>query len=66
LEAVRQNRPKAARAWAIKKQFSRFWQYVYSPSAEEFFDQQYARGVWCCLRPIVRAAKPPKRYMPIS
>ena len=41
-----------------------FWRYVYSTSTKEFFDQWYAWGVRCRLRPIVRVAKMLKRHLP--
>ena len=63
-EAIRHNGLKTARAWAIKEEFRWFWQYVYSTSAKEFFDQWYAWGVRCRLRPIVRVAKMLKRHLP--
>lgn len=63
-EAIRKGGLKTARAWAIKEEFRWFWQYVYSTSAEEFFEQWYAWGVRCRLRPIVRVAKMLKRHLP--
>ena len=63
-EAIRHNGLKTARAWAIEEEFRWFWKYVYSTSAKEFFDQWYAWGVRCRLRPIVRVAKMLKRHLP--
>ena len=63
-EAIRHNGLKTARAWAIKEEVRWFWRYVYSTSAKEFFDQWYAWGVRCRLRPIVRVAKMLKRHLP--
>jgi transposase len=63
-DAIRHSGLKTARAWAIKEEFRWFWQHVYSTSAEEFFDQWYAWGVRCRLRPMVRVAKMLKRHLP--
>jgi transposase len=62
--AIRQGGLKTARTWAIKEEFRWFWQYVYSTSAEEFFEQWYAWGVRCRLQPIVRVAKMLKLHLP--
>ena len=63
-EAIRHNGLKTARAWAIKEEFRWFWRYVYQTSAKEFFDQWYAWGVRCRLRPVIRVAKMLKRHLP--
>ena len=62
--AIRQNGLKTARAWAIKEEFRWFWRHVYAMSAEEFFDQWYAWGVRCRLRPVIKVAKMLKRHLP--
>ena len=63
-EAIRHSGLKTAGVWAIKEEVRWFWKYVYSTSAKEFFDQRYAWGVRCRLRPIVRVAKMLKRHLP--
>ncbi len=63
-EAIKHSGLKTARAWAIKEEFRWFWRYVYQTSAHEFFDQWYAWGVRCRLRPMVRVAKMLKRHLP--
>jgi len=64
LAAIRQSDLKTARAWAIKEEFRWFWRYVYTLSAQEFFDHWYAWGVRCRLTPMVKVAKMLKRHLP--
>ena len=37
---------------------------MYSTSAEDFFDQWYAWGVRCRLRPVIKVAKMLRRHLP--
>jgi transposase len=43
-DEIRQGGLMTARAWAIKEEVRWFWKYVYSTSAEQFFDRCHAWG----------------------
>jgi transposase len=64
LERVRQHDLKTSRAWAIKENFRRFWNYIYPDSAEGFFDRWYAWAIRSRLTPIRTVAKRLKRHLP--
>jgi transposase len=55
---------KTGRAWAIKEQFRRFWEYTYTSTAEEFFFEWHAWAVRSRLAPIIEKAKMLKRHLP--
>ena len=55
---------KTARAWTLKEQFRCFWRYVYTSSAEGFFERWYAWAVRCRLRPMAKVAKMLRRHLP--
>jgi transposase len=51
------------RAWAIKEQLRRFWEYKYEGSARKFFDWWHGWAVRSRLKPIAGAAKMLKRHL---
>lgn len=55
---------KTGRAWSIRENFRRFWDYIYTTSAEEFFDRWYSWAVRSQLKPIRKVAKTLKRHLP--
>jgi transposase len=54
---------KTSRAWAIKESFRRFWDYVYTSSAEAFFFDWHSWAIRSQLKPIVEKAKMLKRHL---
>lgn len=55
---------KTGRAWAIKENFRKFWDYTYTQPARQFFEQWYKWAVRSRLRPMVNTAKMLKRHLP--
>ena len=55
---------KTARAWELKENFRWFWRYVYSTSAEGFFDLWYDRVVASGIKPMIKVAKMLERHLP--
>lgn len=55
---------KTARAWELKEHFRWFWRYVYSTSAEGFFDHWYGRVMASGLKPMIKVAKMLERHLP--
>ena len=51
------------RAWAIKEQLRRFWEYRYEGSARKFFEWWHGWAVRSQLKPIAEAAKMLKRHL---
>ena len=55
---------KTARAWELKENFRWFWRYVYSTSAEGFFNLWYDRVVASGIKPMIKVAKILERHLP--
>ena len=53
---------KICRAWAIKENLRRYWEYSSEAWADKFFDKWYKWASRCRLEPVVRAAKTVKRH----
>jgi transposase len=51
------------RAWAIKEQMRRFWEYKYAGSAQKFFDWWHGWAVRSRLQPIIQTAQMLKRHL---
>lgn len=54
---------KTGRAWSIKENFRRFWNYVYAHSAEGFFDRWYSWAIRSRLDPIKKVARMLKNHL---
>lgn len=63
LNALKDEDLKTSRAWALKENFRHFWRYVYTRSAEEFFEGWYAWASRSRLKPIIDKAKMLKRHL---
>jgi transposase len=63
LDELKRETLKTSRAWAIKEHFRRFWNYTYTTSAAEFFDDWYGWAVRSRLQPIRDVAKMLKRHV---
>jgi len=55
---------KTARAWELKENFRWFWRYVYSTSAEGFFDHWYDRVIESGIKPMIKVAGMLERHLP--
>jgi transposase len=64
LKQIQKHDLKTGRAWSIRENFRRFWNYIYTTSAEEFFDRWYSWAVRSQLKPIREVAKTLKRHLP--
>jgi len=62
-EALKKQKLKTARAWAIKDSFDGFWTYCYAGHAKNFFHDWYAWASRCRLQPVVRVAKMIKKRL---
>jgi len=63
LDALKRQTLKTSRAWALKEHFRRFWRYVYTRSAAEFFEDWYGWAVRSRLQPMSDTAKMLKRHV---
>jgi transposase len=63
LEHLRGADLKTSRAWAIKEHFRRFWDFIYTATAEDFFFDWHGWAVRSQLRPIIEKAKMLKRHL---
>lgn len=64
IKALQEDDLKTARAWALKENFRWFWRYVYSTSAEDYFEKWYDWVEDSKLGPIIKVAKMLKRHLP--
>lgn len=64
LAAYRQSDLKTARAWGLKHNFQRFWDYVFTRSAADFFEDWYGWAVRSRLKPMRQVAKMLKSHLP--
>lgn len=55
---------KTARAWELKENFRWFWRYVYSTSAEGFFELWHNRVIDSGIKPMIKVAKMLERHLP--
>lgn len=62
-EGLRNNALKVGRAWSIKEAFSDFWDYIYTKSAERFFQSWFWWATHSRLVPIVKTAWTLKRHI---
>jgi len=53
---------KVCKAWAIKENIRRFWDFSYRKNAAKYFDKWYKWASRCRLSPVVKAAKTIKRH----
>jgi transposase len=63
LAELRDANLKTSRAWAIKEHFRRFWDYIYTSTAEQFFYDWHSWAVRSRLTPIIETAKMLKRHL---
>jgi len=63
LAALKEETLKTSRAWGIKEYFRKFWDYTYTQSAAEFFEDWYGWAVRSRLKPMVKKAKMLKRHL---
>lgn len=63
LEALRHNKLKTARAWAIKEYFAQFWQCLNRPTAQLFFKLWYSWAIRSRLEPIKKVARMLKNHL---
>jgi transposase len=63
LAALKDETLKTSRAWGIKEYFRKFWDYTYTQSAAEFFEDWYGWAVRSRLKPMVKKAKMLKRHL---
>ena len=63
-QSIKVDTLKVGRAWAIKEEFSEFWNYHYAASAKKFFERWYFWATHSRLEPIITAAKTLKRHLP--
>lgn len=54
---------KVGRAFSIKETFRDFWNYLYTGSAEKFFDRWYFWATHSRLKPMIEAARTLKRHL---
>lgn len=64
LKALQQDDLKTAEAWSMKENFRHFWRYVYSTSAEGFFETWYDWVVESGIAPMIKVAKMLERHLP--
>ena len=55
---------KVARAWLLKEQFRRFWDYTYLSAARKFFARWFWRATHSRLQPMTAVAKRLKGHLP--
>ena len=63
-DEIRKMKLKTSRAWAIKESLRHFWHYRYPKNAEKYFKRWYFWATHSRLKPIIKAAKTLKRYLP--
>jgi transposase len=63
LAALKDETLKTSRAWGIKEYFRKLWDYTYTQSAAEFFEDWYSWAVRSRLKPMVKKAKMLKRHL---
>jgi transposase len=63
LAALKEETLKTSRAWGIKEYFRKFWDYTYTHSAAEFFEDWYSWAIRSRLKPIAKKAKMLKRHL---
>jgi len=63
-QSLRHSNLKTARAWAIKEQALRLWDYHYPKSAETFFDRWYGWAIRSRLEPVKKVARMMKERLP--
>jgi transposase len=61
-DELRQQYTVLGRAWAIKEQFSHFWEFKEEGAARRFFDHWYYWATHSQIPPIIAAAKTIKRH----
>lgn len=54
---------KTSRAWVLKENFRWFWRYVYSTSAEHFFDVWYQSVLESKIKPLIKVAEMFQRHL---
>jgi len=62
LRLTRRNDLKTARAWSLKEEFMRFWDYRYRGAADRHFRSWYSWAVRSRLEPVKRVARMIARY----
>lgn len=62
LRLARRNDLKTARAWSLKEEFMRFWDYRYRGAADRHFRSWYAWAIRSRLEPVKRVARMIARY----
>ncbi|MBK8229986.1 MAG: ISL3 family transposase [Candidatus Eisenbacteria bacterium] len=62
LPRARRGRLKTGRAWSLKEEFMRFWDYRYRGAADRHFKSWYAWAVRSRLEPMKKVANMIKRY----
>ncbi len=63
LDALRDEKLKTGRAWAIKEFFRDMWGCTSRAEAEGFFKKWYSWAVRCGLKPVVKVARMFKRHL---
>lgn len=62
LPMTRRSRLKTGRAWSLKEEFMRFWDYRYRGAADRHFESWYAWAVRSRLEPMKKVASMIQRY----
>jgi transposase len=62
LHLARRSELKTARAWSLKEEFMRFWDYIYRGAADRHFEAWYAWAVRSRLEPMKKVARMIDRY----
>jgi transposase len=63
LLAIQRSDLKTGRAWAIKENFRKFWEYTYAGNAENFFERWYSWAIRSRLEPIKKVARMLKNHL---
>jgi transposase len=64
LKALQDDDLKTAKAWSMKENFRHFWRYVYSTSAEGFFETWYDWVIESGITPMIKVAEMLERHLP--
>lgn len=62
LQLTRRSDLKTARAWSLKEEFMRFWDYRYQGAADRHFHDWYGWAMRSCLEPVKQVARMIKRH----
>jgi len=60
---LRRSKLKTARAWALKEQAMRLWDFVYPKAAQNHFDWWYCWATRCRLNPMIEKARMLKSHL---